>query len=140
MPTFDEASPAADNTAIPLPDIRGALRKKQMEEELAKIEEEEKSNKPKIDRRDKKALVKASFGVLESIHRSFYVTIIERKSNHSFFANNSCWNNSHMPMLMTHSLKKRSIQLSVRYLVSERSHSWEYRQVPFKWVILSEPL
>ena len=47
-----------DNTAIPLPDIREALKKKQIEAELAQIEEEEKENKVLIKRSDKKALTK----------------------------------------------------------------------------------
>jgi hypothetical protein len=56
----DEATPesAADSTAYPLPDIKQVLKKKEIEEEQARIEEEKEASIPKIKRSDKKALVK----------------------------------------------------------------------------------
>ena len=48
----------AENTMIPLPDIKEVLKKKELEEELARIEEEQAETKVKIKRSDKKALAK----------------------------------------------------------------------------------
>jgi len=46
-----------EDGAIPLPDIKDTLRRKEMEAEMARIEEEETATK-KIDRKDRKALLK----------------------------------------------------------------------------------
>lgn len=47
-----------DSSAIPLPDIKEALRKKEMEKELARMEEEKEKSKPKIKRSDKDAFTR----------------------------------------------------------------------------------
>jgi hypothetical protein len=44
--------------AIPLPDIKQALKKKEMEEEIARFEEEKEVNKVRIKRTDKEAFRK----------------------------------------------------------------------------------
>jgi hypothetical protein len=48
----------ADSGAIPLPDIKQVLRKKFMEEELSRIEEEQEDKTVKIKRTDRKAMAK----------------------------------------------------------------------------------
>jgi hypothetical protein len=55
----DETVPidSADN-ALPLPDIKQALRRKAMEEELARVEEEKESTKVKIKRTDRVAMAR----------------------------------------------------------------------------------
>lgn len=55
-----DLSSKAESTAIPLPDIKEVLRKKEVEEELARIEEEQAETKVKIKRNDKKALAKVT--------------------------------------------------------------------------------
>ena len=45
---------------IPLPDIKEARKRKQMEEELARMEQEKEAQKVKIKRSDKEAFAKAS--------------------------------------------------------------------------------
>jgi hypothetical protein len=64
-PSADDAIATAASTqsvtpanAIPLPDIKEARKRKQMEEELAKIEQEQEANKVKIKRSDKEAFRK----------------------------------------------------------------------------------
>jgi hypothetical protein len=60
-PMFDETvgvKPEGDSTAIPLPDIKQVLRKKEIEEEMARIEEEEEETKVRIKRTDRKAMAK----------------------------------------------------------------------------------
>lgn len=52
------ASPQQTDNAIPLPDIKEVLKKKEMEQELARIEEEDDEQKVKIKRGDRKALLK----------------------------------------------------------------------------------
>jgi hypothetical protein len=47
-----------ESGAIPLPDIKQALKKKAMEEELARIEEEKEEEKVRIKRTDKAAFAK----------------------------------------------------------------------------------
>jgi hypothetical protein len=59
----DEDRPASseqvsDTGAIPLPDIKQVLRKKQMEEELARMAEEKEEMKVRISRKDKVAFAK----------------------------------------------------------------------------------
>lgn len=51
----------SENTMIPLPDIKEVLKKKELEEELARIEEEQAETKVKIKRSDRKALAKVRF-------------------------------------------------------------------------------
>lgn len=48
----------ADSGAIPLPDIKQVLRKKFMEEELTRIEEEKEDETVKIKRTDRKAMAR----------------------------------------------------------------------------------
>jgi hypothetical protein len=55
-----EVLPESGGAAIPLPDIKQALRKKEMEEEQARIEEEEEETKVRIKRTDKKAMARVS--------------------------------------------------------------------------------
>jgi hypothetical protein len=56
----DEEQPEepSKDDALVLPDIKDQLRKKQMEEELARIEEEKKESVKKIKRSDIKAFTK----------------------------------------------------------------------------------
>jgi len=49
---------AKSNDAIPLPDIKEAKRKKQMEEELARMEDEKEEKRVRIKRSDKEAFTK----------------------------------------------------------------------------------
>lgn len=58
--TASEESGNSDNTAIPLPDIREARRRKEIEEELARTEQEKEEQKVKIKRSDKEAFRKVS--------------------------------------------------------------------------------
>ena len=51
-----------ENGAIPLPDIKQALKKKAMEEELARIEEEKDEQRVRIKRTDKEAFAKVCNG------------------------------------------------------------------------------
>jgi hypothetical protein len=48
----------SDTITIPLPDIKDTLRKKELEEEMARIEEAEAEIRVKIKRSDKKAMAK----------------------------------------------------------------------------------
>ncbi|KAI2491849.1 hypothetical protein MHU86_22702 [Fragilaria crotonensis] len=54
----DDASSLDDGNQFKLPDIRNALRKKEIEEEIARMEEQERESKPKIKRSDTKAFKK----------------------------------------------------------------------------------
>lgn len=56
----DDASSLDDGNQFKLPDIRNALRKKEIEEEIARMEEQERESKPKIKRSDTKAFKKVS--------------------------------------------------------------------------------
>jgi hypothetical protein len=47
-----------ESGAIPLPDIKQVLRKKFMEEELSRIEEEQEDQQVKIKRTDRKAMAR----------------------------------------------------------------------------------
>ena len=49
-----------DSTSVPLPDIRQARRRKEMEEELARMEAEKELNRPKVKRSDKEAFTRVS--------------------------------------------------------------------------------
>jgi hypothetical protein len=49
-----------EDGAIPLPDIKDTLRRKELEAEMARMEEEQETNTKKIDRKDRKALLKVS--------------------------------------------------------------------------------
>lgn len=46
---------------LQLPDIKNQIRKKEMEEEIARMEEEEEERRPRIKRSDKEALAKVGF-------------------------------------------------------------------------------
>jgi chromatin segregation and condensation protein Rec8/ScpA/Scc1 (kleisin family) len=48
-------SSSEDSTAYPLPDIKEVLRMKQFEQDMARMEEEEQTKRPKIKRTDKAA-------------------------------------------------------------------------------------
>jgi hypothetical protein len=48
----------AESGAIPLPDIKQVLRKKFMEEEITRIEEEQEDKTVKIKRTDRKAMLR----------------------------------------------------------------------------------
>lgn len=56
--TTNPAPSTQPANAIPLPDIKEARKRKQMEEELAKVEQEQKENKVRIKRSDKEAFRK----------------------------------------------------------------------------------
>lgn len=51
-------SGSGDANTFKLPDIKDALRKKEIEEEIARIAQEEKDSKPRIKRGDAKAFKK----------------------------------------------------------------------------------
>jgi hypothetical protein len=53
-----QADMQADSGAIPLPDIKQVLRKKFLEEELTRIEEEQEDQTVKIKRTDRKAMAR----------------------------------------------------------------------------------
>ena len=55
---------------IPLPDIKEVLKKKEIEEEMARMEEEQAETKVKIKRSDRKALAKVRF------HRSLELWVV----------------------------------------------------------------
>ena len=59
--------PQESEGAIPLPDIKEALKKKEQEEQLARMEEEKEANKIKIKRTDKEALLKVSPKILTTV-------------------------------------------------------------------------
>lgn len=69
MGVIDDDPKAASNSggggsssnAIPLPDIKEARKKKQMEEELARMEQEKEEQKVRIKRSDKEAFAKVRF-------------------------------------------------------------------------------
>lgn len=65
-PVATEAAAETPDGAIPLPDIKEARKKKLMEEELAKMEQEQEEQKVRIKRSDKEAFAKVSFVVNES--------------------------------------------------------------------------
>lgn len=91
-----------DNTALPLPDIKDTLRKKELEEEMARIEEEEAETRVKIKRSDRKAMSKVSsplFGFLVRLNFS-HIWLLR-----------SCWSKIHMPMPMTPSLRRKNMEL-----------------------------
>lgn len=54
----DDGSSLDDGSQFKLPDIRDALRKKEIEEEIARMAEKERESKPKIKRSDTKAFKK----------------------------------------------------------------------------------
>lgn len=51
-------SPEAQDGAIPLPDIKDTLRRKEVEAQMARMEEEQEAKQKKIDRKDRQALLK----------------------------------------------------------------------------------
>ena len=55
-----EAEKGESSSAIPLPDIKDALQKKEIEKELARVEEEKEQSRPKIKRSDKEAFAKVN--------------------------------------------------------------------------------
>ena len=57
---IEDARSLDDGNQFKLPDIRNALRKKEIEEEIARMAEEERESKPKIKRSDTKAFKKVS--------------------------------------------------------------------------------
>lgn len=52
LPANNEVAAGEDDSLFTLPDIKDALRKREMQEEIARIKEEEKELKPKIKRGD----------------------------------------------------------------------------------------
>ena len=52
------SSSSSTEGPIPLPDIRDQLKRKELQEKIAKMEEEEKEQKVKIKRSDKAAFIK----------------------------------------------------------------------------------
>jgi hypothetical protein len=71
------SSTDGETTMIPLPDIKEVLKKKELEEELARIEEEQAETKVKIKRSDRKALAKVRF------HTSFLFFVLGEFSTFS---------------------------------------------------------
>jgi hypothetical protein len=59
--TAAAATTKAEDGAIPLPDIKDTLRRKELEARMAQMEAEQESQKPKIDRKDRQALLKVRF-------------------------------------------------------------------------------
>ncbi|KAL3925576.1 MAG: hypothetical protein SGARI_005817, partial [Bacillariaceae sp.] len=51
-------TPEAEDGAIPLPDIKDTLRRKEVEQQMARLEEEQEVPQKKIDRKDRTALLK----------------------------------------------------------------------------------
>ena len=58
------SSSSSTEGPIPLPDIRDQLKRKELQEKIAKMEEEEKEQKVKIKRSDKAAFIKVSVVVV----------------------------------------------------------------------------
>jgi uncharacterized protein YaiI (UPF0178 family) len=52
-----------DGKEFKLPDIKDALRKKEIEEEIARMAEEEKESRPRIKRGDAKAFKKVCLSI-----------------------------------------------------------------------------
>lgn len=53
-----DTSRGSESITIPLPDIKDTIRKKELEEEMARMEEDEASSRVKIKRSDRKAMAK----------------------------------------------------------------------------------
>lgn len=49
---------ASEGEPIPLPDIRDTLKRKEIEEEMARLSQEKEQQRPKIKRSDREAFVK----------------------------------------------------------------------------------
>jgi hypothetical protein len=62
--------PQSTDNALPLPDISEVLKKKEMEEELARIEEEKEDDMVKIKRTDRKAFLKVWKPMFVRLHES----------------------------------------------------------------------
>ena len=56
--SMDAPAPEAEDGAIPLPDIKDTLRRKEVEQQMARMEEEQEAKQKKIDRKDRDALLK----------------------------------------------------------------------------------
>ena len=65
--TSKDSAPASDTLSLPLPDIKDTLRKKELEEEMARIEQEESSTRVKIKRNDRKAMAKVRVAPIQSL-------------------------------------------------------------------------
>jgi hypothetical protein len=74
-PQQSTASAAASTVsgAIPLPDIKEARKRKQMEEENARIQQEQDEQKVKIKRTDKEAFRRVSRFLIQSILRKYII-------------------------------------------------------------------
>jgi len=62
-PSVATSSAEKQDGYIPLPDIKDTLRRKDLGSNKGRMEEEQDSGKKKIDRRDKKALLKVCYGI-----------------------------------------------------------------------------
>lgn len=67
----DDKVKDADGNEFKLPDIKDALRKKELDQEMARIAEEEMASKPKIKRGDAKAMKKVGLFVTNSSMHQF---------------------------------------------------------------------
>ena len=65
--TSKDSAPAMNSLSLPLPDIKDTLRKKELEEEMARIEEEESSSRVKIKRSDRKAMAKVRSAPIQHV-------------------------------------------------------------------------
>ena len=65
--TSKDSAPAINSLSLPLPDIKDTLRKKELEEEMARIEEEESSSRVKIKRSDRKAMAKVRSAPIQHV-------------------------------------------------------------------------
>ena len=63
-------APQSTDNALPLPNISQVLKKKELEEELARIAEEKEENKVKIKRTDRKAFLKVWKPMFVQLHES----------------------------------------------------------------------
>jgi hypothetical protein len=102
----EEAPPQQeDSEAIPLPDIRQALQKKQIEEELALAQEEEEDQRVRIKRTDKEAMAKVSKVVY------LFRPEMDAKYCRSRSSAVSLWNNNRTQMPILRILRWRNMVL-----------------------------
>lgn len=104
---------------LQLPDIKNQIRKKELEEELVRAEEEAEEKRPRIKRSDKEAFAKVG----RNLHFSpDYDEGTSGSTNHNFVCA-SFWNSSRMPILTLPILKKKNTEQSVLCLEKEPSPS-----------------
>lgn len=125
-------STSSDDPLV-LPDIKDMLKKKELQQEEERLEQEQQLNVKKIKRSDTKAFTKVSLLVVRD------VIVLLSFCSFSSLASLSCWNHNPMPMPTIPFLKRKNMAPSVPCWERVRHRFWGFHPAPCKWGTLLVP-